>query len=596
MMDLSALIGKIDVFTTLDATQRDALAGLTSIQYYQGGSIIYHIEEPAQYVYALIYGRLSISNNTDFYSYINRFEIAGEIEILSGEARQTNLKVMRDSMLLCIERDAFLAFLNQHPTVLLALSQLIIRRTQVMLPVKQPMAKGRTLAIIPVSADIPALYLAEALSHQLHGWPSVRLVTAAHVDALFGEGVSQTALDYSAADIKLRHWLASLEEHHCYVLYAANNGHDGWTIRCLNQADRTLILAEANRPPLELPLSQILHAHPRVSPIELVLLRSAGDPSPYTLDWKKALHARAHYFVHPWAKSDISALARQITSKGLGLVLGGGGARGFAHIGLIRALEQLNIPVDIVGGTSMGAFVAALVACGFDSVEMTHIAHETFVARNYLNDYTMPRVSLIRGQRFHARLHAIFGKRRIEELRHTFYCISTNLTTGQPVVHDQGELATWVGSSMSVPGVAPPVAWHENLLCDGGVINNLPTDVMQNLERGTIIASNVSLHGDIRAPGIGLEEPDQSALLNWHKIIKDKLIHAPRLAEILMRTATLASDTMIQNASIEKANLHIKMPIDGIGMFEWHRLDDLIELGYQHALEVLLPIRDTLPE
>ncbi|MFX5839433.1 patatin-like phospholipase family protein, partial [Acinetobacter baumannii] len=127
-------------------------------------------------------------------------------------------------------------------------------------------------------------------------------------------------------------------------------------------------------------------------------------------------------------------------------VLGGGGARGFAHIGLIRALEQLQIPVDVVGGTSMGAFISALLACGFDSVEMEHIAHETFVARNYLNDYTMPKVSLIRGERFHARLQAIFGARRIEELRRTYYCISTNLTTGLPMVHDRGNLASWVGT------------------------------------------------------------------------------------------------------------------------------------------------------
>jgi NTE family protein len=163
------------------------------------------------------------------------------------------------------------------------------------------------------------------------------------------------------------------------------------------------------------------------------------------------------------------------------------------------------------------------------------------------------------------------------------------------MIHDQGELATWVGTSMSVPGVAPPVAWRENLLCDGGVINNLPTDVMQNLERGTIIASNVSLHDDIRVPGIGLDQPDQSALLNWNKLIKDKLLHATRLAEILMRTATLASDTMIQTAAIERANLHIRMPINGIGMFDWHRLDQLVELGYEHALATLVPIRETLP-
>ncbi|MEC8568043.1 MAG: patatin-like phospholipase family protein, partial [Pseudomonadota bacterium] len=433
------------------------------------------------------------------------------------------------------------------------------------------------------------------LTEHLQRWPHVRLVTAAHVDALFGEGFSQTPLDYSADDLKLRQWLASLEEKHCYVLYAAHNNEDEWTKRCLHQADRILILAEANQTPAHTKLVDVLNQHNWQSPIELVLLRSEGDPSPHTLIWKKLYHARAHYFIHPWAQADICAVARQISSQGLGLVLGGGGARGFAHIGLIRALEQLHIPIDIVGGTSMGAFVAALVACGFDSVEMTHIAYETFVARNYLNDYTMPRVSLIRGQRFHERLHAIFGQRKIEELKQTFYCISTNLTTGQAMIHDQGELATWVGTSMSVPGVAPPVAWHENLLCDGGVINNLPTDVMQNLERGTVIASNVSLHDDIRVPGIGLDKPDQSALLNWNKIIKDKLLHAPRLAEILMRTATLASDTMIQTAAIERANLHIRMPIEGIGMFDWHKLDELVERGYEHALETLLPIRNTLP-
>jgi NTE family protein len=102
------------------------------------------------------------------------------------------------------------------------------------------------------------------------------------------------------------------------------------------------------------------------------------------------------------------------------------------------------------------------------------------------------------------------------------------------------------------------------------------------------------MHGDVRAPGAGLDAPDQTALLNWHKVIKDKLLHAPRLAEILMRTATLASDTSIQTAAIARANLHIRMPIEGIGMFDWHRLDDLIDRGYQHALSVLEPMRDHL--
>jgi NTE family protein len=142
---------------------------------------------------------------------------------------------------------------------------------------------------------------------------------------------------------------------------------------------------------------------------------------------------------------------------------------------------------------------------------------------------------------------------------------------------------------MSVPGVAPPIAFEGDLLCDGGIVNNLPTDVMQHLERGVIIACNVSNNGDIRAPGAGLGEPDQLALLNWKSDTR-----APTLTEILMRTATLTSDTVTQQASIERADTYIRMPIEDIGMFDWQRLDELIERGYEHALTLLAPIRENL--
>ncbi|HSW11363.1 MAG TPA: patatin-like phospholipase family protein, partial [Solimonas sp.] len=500
---------------------------------------------------------------------------------------------LRDSQLLRIAARDFVSFLQEHPDALLKLTRLVIARSRQYQSQRRQIIteNGGCFAVIPASPGTPAPLLAEALVERLGGWPRARLVTARHVDANFGEGYAQTAFEGSAANERLRSWLGALEEQHAYVIYAADNDQDTWSLRCLRQADRILILGEANAPPSDVPVLDVLRRDGLLAPVELVLLRPEGDPAPHTLAWCRETRARAHYFLHPWSAADIAALVRQITGRGLGLVLGGGGARGFAHIGLIRALEQLDVPVDIAGGTSMGAFVSALLACGYDSTEMAQIARETFVVRNYLNDYTMPRVSLIRGQRFHTRLQAIFGKRRVEELRRSYYCISTNLTTGATVVHDRGDLASWVGTSMCVPGVAPPVAWEGELLCDGGVVNNLPTDVMQNLERGTIIASNVSAEGDIRAPGAGIGEPDQRALLNWkgeHRV--------PRLSEILMRSATLTSETTIQRAAIERADIYLRMPIQDIGMFDWPRLDELIERGYEHALKILTPIRDALPD
>jgi NTE family protein len=322
--------------------------------------------------------------------------------------------------------------------------------------------------------------------------------------------------------------------------------------------------------------------------VELVLLRPDGDPSPYTLAWRDAVHARAHYFVHPWDERQLASLSRQVTGRGVGLVLGGGGARGFAHIGLVRALTELRIPVDVVGGTSMGAMLSALIASGFDHVEMRRVMRDTFVRANYLNDYTVPRFAVLRGQKFARRLEEIFGERRIEDLRQPFFCVSTDLTTGTQVVGDRGPLAVWVGTSMSIPGIGPPVAWRGHLLCDGGVIDNLPTDVMQSLERGSIIASNVSTEGTVSAPGAGLEDPDPGALMHWAGDGE-----APRLLSILMRSATLSGTVAMAHAA-DFADVFLDLPVDGIGLFEWKRLDELVQRGYEYALEALGPLRDSL--
>ena len=595
-INILAALAQVSIFAKLSDSALQSLAHCAEPLQLNTGDALYLKGDPSLYFYVVLHGRLRVSLLDVMLGYVGRHQPIGEMDVIVGEVRNTSVHAVRDSLLLRFGASEFLNFIQVNAASLLDLTRLVINRSRHYYNQNNnPKAAkkrdfGGTLAVIPASSGVSAIQLAEALVEHLDGWPETRLITAAHVDSIFGDGVAQTPLDESANDLHLREWLASLEERHHYVLYAADNDRDPWSLRCLHQADRILILAEATRLPENVPVLDALHRSGLIAPIELVLLRSEGDPSPHTLAWREETGARAHYFVHPWANADISALARQISGQGVGLVLGGGGARGFAHIGLIRALEQLQIPVDIVGGTSMGAFVSALVACGFDSVEMSHIAHETFVARNYLNDYTVPKVSLIRGARFHKRLMSVFGHRRIEELRRTFYCISTNLTTGNPMIHDRGTLATWVGTSMSVPGVAPPVAWHGDLLCDGGVVNNLPTDVMRNLERGIIIASNVSMNGDIRAPGAGEDEPDQMALLNWKGTKR-----APSLSEILMRTATLASDTTIQMSSISNADIYLRMPIADIGMFDWHRLDELIERGYQYGLELLTPIRDTLP-
>ncbi len=591
-MDAANILGQSPLFAALSEAELVGIGGLAERQDLHSGQRLYGENESPAYFYIVVSGRLRVSVAGSLLGYVGRGEAVGEMGVITGEARTSSVHAVRDSVLLRIASVPFLGLLNREAPTLMAVTRLMLGRLRQYQRTRRrasTLAQG-ALAILPASNSVPVQVLAEALVRRLGGWPSARLITAAHVDAALGEGAAQTPFDDAEGCRRLRTWLDLLESRHPYLVLAAGSDRDTWAARCLRQADRVLIMAEACAKPAPIQALDTLPEGKLLAPVELMLLRPEGDPSPHTREWCEIVGARAHYFVHPWSDEDLSALARQITGRGVGLVLGGGGARGFAHIGLVRALHQLQIPVDVAGGTSMGAFVSAMVACGFDPVEMSHVARETFVNNNYLNDYVLPRVSLIRGRRFFDRLVEIFGERRIEELRRSFYCISTNLTSGATVVHDHGLLAAWVGTSMAVPGVAPPVAWEGDLLCDGGIVDNLPTDVMQGLERGSIIACNVSQTGDIRAPGRGKGTPEPGALLE--KWIGEGV--RPRFSEILLRTATLTADTLFRKDAIDRADVDIHMPVQDVGMFAWKRLDELVERGYEHGMQRLGPLREQL--
>jgi len=591
-MDLASLLVRMPLLAELPAAALNPLAASAELQDFRSGQRLYAEGDPATYLYCVLSGRLRVTLGKQRVAYIKRLEPVGEIGVLSGEPHRTSVHAVRDSLVARIPAAAFNEFLLRQPAVHLAMTRLVIERLwRYHSPDRRAATEvhGSTIAIVPGCAELPVATLAESLVRRLGGWPQARLIGSTHVDAALGAGTAQTAISDLDKDRRLRAWLSELESTHRYLVYAADNEHDAWMRRCLRQADRVLVLADAAREPGDAASLQAVRAGEIAARVELVLLRTERETSPHTLAWLEQSQARTHYFLRHGDAAGLDGLARQAIGRGVGLVLGGGGARGFAHIGVVRALEQLQIPVDVTGGTSMGGFIAALLACGFDSVEMTHIVRETFVTRSHLNDYALPRVALIRGRKFLARLREIFGERRIEDLRRSYYCVSTNLTTGATVVHDRGPLAEWVGTSMAVPGIAPPVTYKGELLCDGGVVDNLPTGIMQNLERGVIIASNVGSEGDLRAPGAGASGPDAPSLLQWAGPGQ-----RPSLSEILLRSATLASDTRQLHAAAERADVFLAMPIQDIRMFDWQRLDELVERGYEHALKILAPLRDRL--
>lgn len=567
----------------------DHLVAATRVRHLASGETLLGIGTPADSLYVVAVGRLRVAlENGTIVNDVGRLEPVGEISLLSGEARTANVYAVRDTTVLEISRLALYEVFAQHPSALLAMSRMIIQRLRQNQRAAQLAAvrRSRSFALLPAGPSVDVEGFADSLCRELAPAGRVEKLDGATVDSALGAGSAQVAPGGDGEE-RLIEWLQAQELEHSHLVYVGTRDRSQWSRRSIRQADRVLVLADAADDPAASPLIADLRASGLHVPVDLVLLRAEGSTARRVLEWREATGAGAHYFVRPGgATRDIARLARSLTGRAVGLVLGGGGARGFAHLGVLRALEELKIDVDVTGGSSMGAFISALCACGHGSAEILRLTRETFVSRNLLNDYLFPSVSLIRGRKFLRRLEEIFGDRRIEELPTPYYCISTNLTRGTATVHDRGPLHLWLGTSMCIPGVAPPVAYKGELYVDGAVVNSLPTDVMQALERGPIIASDVSTEGGIAAPGI--EGPDPEGLLKWVHTEK-----RPSLLSILFRTATLTSESGV-SARAARADLYLRMPVLGIGMFDWKRIDELAERGYQYAMEKLPAFHDSM--
>ena len=175
--------------------------------------------------------------------------------------------------------------------------------------------------------------------------------------------------------------------------------------------------------------------------------------------------------------------------KKVTLVLGGGSARGIAHIGVLKVLVREKIPISRIVGTSMGALIGAAYAAGITPEEMEKKAMG--VSINKLIDPTVPRMGLLAGNRMQAMIKTLLDNKKFDDCRIPFAAITTDIETGQAVVHQSGDLTTVVRASCSWPGIFTPVKIDGRLLCDGGIKDSVQTDIARNLGEGYVIAVEI---------------------------------------------------------------------------------------------------------
>lgn len=564
------------LFAELDSSSMAAIERELSLLVLPGGAPLFRQGEPADAVYLVASGCLGVFRHDEegeepgLIAEIPPGNIVGEMSLLSHTHRTRSVAALRDSEVWRLARSSFDTLTAHHPETLPALMRNVAVRNA-MGPTKRR-RQPRTFALLPTGHDVPAARFAVMLSNAL---------------GRIGDQVQMLGPDSQHEEPD---WFARCEMDSSFVLYRADPTLTPWTELCLRQADCLVVVRladddEPTRVPFEIESTEPGAVFRRRR--ELVLLHEARDPrsgstAPQLAGGMYGQHHHVRLDIH----SDFDRLARLITGHAVGVVMAGGGARSFAHVGVVKALRASGVPIDQCGGTSMGAIVAAAVAARWTDEELVERFRASFVERNPLSDYTMPFVSFFGGRHVERLLRAAFGDKDIEDLILPFYCMTANLSTAGADMHTVGRLWRWLRASVSLPGVLPPFNYAGQVHVDGGVIDNFPVRAMRRQGRGLTIGIDMETGGALSA-GAGVDQP-WSAWEFFRRFVwkRRETLPIPSIVRILLRAA-LVSSTARALEDRAAADLLIVPPMEKYDLLDWTKFDDAIEVGYRAGMEAL---------
>jgi NTE family protein len=553
-LDMTALIdalaplpdslAELPMFSGLSAEALASLEAAAEDVEVEAGSYLFRQDDPSDALYVLRSGRLQVVQGEIVLTELGRGAVLGELGLLTDDVRSASIRAVRDSTLIRLSKEQFDSFADLG--VMTALARGMATRIQEI----APPATSRTgvadvvIAVVGLGRSGPAQDCSAALLEQMSR--QVKVVDPGRVDR---EGLEQAE---RVAD---------------KVLLTSDGTDQAWHDFCLRAADRVVLVTSG--PDVVTDLAA------RSQGCDLVL---TGTPSSeeQRCQWFAELEPRSmHAMGDGDTRADLRALAARLTGRSLGLVLGGGGARAFAHLGVIEVLEEAGIPVDRVAGTSMGAAVAGLLASRSNAAEVDAMIYEIAMRDNPVGDYTVPSKGLIRGRRTAAAMDTFFGDQRIEALPREFRCVSVDLLRRRKKVHDRGSVADAVCASMRLPGLYPPLVLDGSLHVDGGVLDNLPVSALARSE-GPILAVMIGFGGPSGPP-------------RTHTSPRAPRI--PALGDTLMRTMLMASGDAADEA-VAAADLVLRPSTAGVGLMELHQIDRMRESGRATTLAALPQIID----
>uniref|UniRef100_A0A8C5DUN6 lysophospholipase n=1 Tax=Gouania willdenowi TaxID=441366 RepID=A0A8C5DUN6_GOUWI len=598
----------------------------------EAGRAVYRQGEKSDSTFIVLSGRLRSvilkeDGKKELIGEYGRGDLIGVVETLTHQNRATTVHAVRDSELAKLPEGALSSIKRKFPQVVTRLIHLLGQKIlqQVngpltgVLALHTPGSKWdagnqasnlSTVAVLPVSEEVPLTAFTLELQHALIAIGPTLLLTS----DLIKQRLGATALD-SVHEYRLSSWLGQQEDIHRIVLYQTDYTLTPWTQRCIRQADCIIIVGLGEQDPTVGELERMLERSAVRAQKQLVLLHREDGPQPKgTVEWlnmrswisrhlhlscpRRVFSKRSHpkllelyqrVFEKPADRhSDFSRLARVLTGNAIAVILGGGGARlGCSQVGIMRALCEAGIPVDLIGGVSIGSLMGALYAEDRSHSLLRIRAREwtemTSVFKKIL-DLTYPITSMFSGAAFNSSIRNVFNSKQIEDLWIPYFNITTDITASAMRVHTDGSLWRYVRASMSLSGYLPPLCDPKDghLLMDGGYINNLPADVARSMGAKVVIAIDVGSRDETNLTNYG------DSLSGWWLLWKRlnplaEKVKVLNMAEIQTRLAYVCCVRQLESVKSNDYCEYIRPPIDRYRTLEFGKFDEIAEVGYQHG-------------
>ncbi|KAF9055952.1 hypothetical protein BJ165DRAFT_1429740 [Panaeolus papilionaceus] len=618
------------------------------------GQVLWRPQDASDSFYIVINGRLRAIEEAEdgavtIVGEYGQGETVGELDVITSSPRRNTVHAIRDTELIRMPKTLFNAISARNPQTTAQILRMIASRVRDEVDsssVGQKRNAGselgynntnlKTVAVLPVSRNVPVEAFSRKLQTALDGIGANTLyLNQAVISSQLGKHAFTRM-----GKLKSAGWLADQEQRYHTVLYVADAPvNSSWTQTCIRQADCVMVVGMGDDPSIG-EYERLLLSMKTTARKELVLLHPDRSVTPgSTREWLRNrpwvhqhIHVELPGLVLPIPKavvpkdpdavtalknlkdkvqneiqkyrgnaadvrpqrqpqaSDFSRLARRICGKSIGLVLGGGGARGMAHLGLIRALEEYGIPIDHIAGTSIGAFVGGLYAREGDLISSTGRAKQ-FSGRmgniwRILSDVTYPIVAYTTGHEFNRSLYKAFYGLHIEDMWLPYFCNTTNIITSRMEIHETGYAWRYIRASMTLVGLLPPLCDNGHLLVDGGYIDNLPVSAMSSRGASTIFACDVGSIDDNSPRNFGDTISGWWLLINrWNPFSNAR--HVPAITEIQSRLAYVSSVNTLEEAKVAKNCLYIQMPVQEYGTLQFGKFEELTKKGYHAAMDIL---------